>query len=304
MKLTIKLLLTFSLGFILSVLPLNAQTESVQENKTSVTTDSVMVLPEGCSAVLNLNYKIVGEWKGFLDLYLPADTSNHVPLVLIIHGGGWNHGSKEEYKRNSLPFLKLGMAVANIEYRLLAVAKAPAAIEDVRCALFWLIENSDKYKYDVNNIITFGSSAGGHLALMAGILPQNSQFDKDCIKGKKYKVTAIINKYGITDVTEYLPRTHWLDNAPNKFEFAKELSPMTYLRNDIPPIITVHGDEDPTVNYNQGVRLHQALDSLKVKNVFYTVKGGKHGKFEKDENKKFSELTKEFLIELGIISKK
>ncbi len=293
MKTLISLLL---LGILFSISPLNAQTENPS--------DSVMVLPEGCTVQSNLVYKTVGEWKGNLDLYLPADTSKPVPLVLLFHGGGWNHGKKEDVQKNALSFLKFGWAVANIEYRLLDVAAAPAALEDARCALLWLVDNSTKYKFDVNKIVTTGSSAGGHLALMTGLLPENNPFDKDCIKGKKYKIVAIINKYGVTDVTEYLSKTHWLDKIPNKIEIAKTLSPLSYLNSDIPPIITIHGDEDPTVPYTQAVRLHHSLDSLKVKNVIYTVRGGKHGKFEKDENKRFSELTKQFLIDIGLLKKK
>jgi acetyl esterase/lipase len=292
MKITRILFLSLIAVLVFSNLPLFGQ--------TITETDSIMILPPGCTVQENLVYKTVGDWKGLLDLYLPADQSSTVPLVLMFHGGGWNHGKKEDVQKGALTFLKYGWAVANIEYRLLAVAPAPAALEDARCALLWLVDNSEKYKFDVDHIITTGSSAGGHLALMTGLLPDVNQFDKDCIKEKHFKIIVIINKYGVTDVTAWLGRTLWLDNVPNRAELAKAVSPLTYIRPNIPPIITVHGDADPTVPYEQAVRLHQMLDSLNVKNVFYTVHGGKHGKFEKEENRKFGEMTKQFLIELGL----
>jgi acetyl esterase/lipase len=263
-----------------------------------------MVLPVGCSVQENVLYTTVGGWNGYLDLYLPRDRSKPVPIVLLFHGGGWNHGAKEDVQRGVLPFLKLGWAVANVEYRLLQVAPAPAAVEDARCALLWLVAHAETLGLDPERIITTGSSAGAHLALMAGLLPPGSQFDKNCAAGTRYRVAVIINKYGITDVVDALKRTHWLDGVPNKTELAKNLSPLTYVRKDIPPIISIHGDEDPVVPYEQAVRLHKLLDSVGCINRLYTVHGGGHGKFDYESNRAFAEVTKQFLMDIGLIDKK
>jgi acetyl esterase/lipase len=265
---------------------------------------SALQLPDGCIATQNLVYKTVGDWSGLLDLYLPKDCSRPVPLVIMFHGGGWNHGRKEDVQRGALTYLKYGWAVANVEYRLLDVAPAPAAVEDARCALLWLVTNAGKYSLDPQRIVTTGSSAGGHLALMVGLLPPGNQFDRDCEAQKEYKVVAIINNYGVTDVVEALRKTHWLDGAADKRALAEAVSPLTYIKKGIPPIISVHGDADPTVPYTQAVRLHQKLDSVGVKNVFYTVRGGKHGKFPKEESAVFKGKVKQFLEEIGLPTKK
>src|SRR5450759_4940617 len=216
---------------------------SVVFGQSDSTGPSTMLLPVGCSVQKNVDYTTVGGWNGYLDLYLPSDRSKPVPIVLLFHGGGWNHGAKEDVQRGVLPFLKLGWAVANVEYRLLNVAPAPAAVEDARCALLWLVAHAEALGLDPEKIITTGSSAGAHLALMAGLLPPQSRFDRNCDAAKYYRVAVIINKYGITDVVEALKRTHWLDGVPNKIELAKDLSPLTYVRKDIPPTISIHGDD-------------------------------------------------------------
>jgi len=272
---------------------MNAQTESQ--------TSSSLDLPEGCTVQLNVVYKTVGEWKGLLNLYLPPKRSTPVPLVLMFHGGGWNHGKKEDIQRGALPFLKYGWAVANVGYRLLETAPAPAAVEDARCALLWLVDHAKAFNIDSKRIITTGSSSGGHLALIIGLLPSENPFDKDCVHGGSYTIAVIINNYGVTDVVQALQKTHWFDGVPNKVELAGALSPLNYVRGNSPPIISIHGDEDPIVPYQQAVRLHKALDSLKVKNVLYTVRDGTHGKFNNDEKHQYAEVLKNFLTEVGLL---
>jgi len=99
--------------------------------------DSVAVkpitLPSGFTSKIDLVYTRVNGWDGKMDLYLPPVSAAPTPLIINIHGGGWNHGDKEGQSGFGIYF-KEGYAVANIEYRLVAVAPAPAAIEDTRCA--------------------------------------------------------------------------------------------------------------------------------------------------------------------------
>ena len=98
------------------------------------------------------------------------------------------------------------------------------------------------------------------------------------------KVAAVVNWYGITDVTELLDgpnmRTYavtWLGNLTNREEIAKRVSPVTYVRAGVPAVLTIHGDADPTVPYQQGVRLHKMLAGVGVANELMTIPGGKHG---------------------------
>jgi dipeptidyl aminopeptidase/acylaminoacyl peptidase len=121
------------------------------------------------------------------------------------------------------------------------------------------------------------------------------------------KVAAIVDWYGITDVNDLLDgdnrrnyAVQWLGSAPNRGEIAKRLSPLEYVRAGLPPVLMIHGDADPTVPYQQSVRLKAALDKVGVQNEFFTVPGGKHGGFTAEENVKVYGAIKEFLKKQGL----
>ena len=263
-------------------------------------------LPTGFTAQLNLVYAKAGDWDGKMDVYLPK-SDKPTPVVLNIHGGGWNHGTKESQTGFS-NFFKAGFAVVNVEYRLTPKATAPAAVEDVRCALLYVIKNAKALNVDVNKIVVMGSSSGGHLALMAGMLGNNHRFDGNC-PGVNVKVAAIVDKYGITDVWDWgygknitsKSATNWLGKYAKDQNFAASVSPITYVSKDTPPIFIVHGDADPTVPYQQSVDLHQKLDAAGVPNQFMTVPGGLHGKFDKEKNAEVNKAIMAFLKKVGVI---
>ena len=245
--------------------------------------------PKNYSAQLNVVYKTVGDWHGRMDIYYPTNTDKPVPVLINIHGGGWRHGVKES-QRGFNQFFKMGYAVANVEYRLTQVAPAPAAVEDCRCALIYLADNSGQLNIDPDKIVVMGGSAGGHLALMTGFLPAGSKFDAGCMPENKFKIDAIIDKYGISDIGDLLQgldkKAYAVAWIPDKSDTAliKSVSPIYYVNPNVPPVLIIHGDADPTVPYHQAVSLHKALDNAGVPNKFITVPGGKHGHFNKEEN--------------------
>nr|WP_121271613.1 alpha/beta hydrolase [Pedobacter schmidteae] len=263
--------------------------------------------PAGFTEQLNVVYTKVNDWEGKLDLYLPPAKNGATPLVINIHGGGWNKGNKESQTGFS-GFFKRGYAVANIAYRLTGIATAPAAVEDTRCALIYLITNAGKLNIDVNKIVIMGGSAGGHLALMGGLLGNNHIFDTNCKSTANIKVAAIIDKYGITDVWDwgYGPiktsksATAWLGAKAKDKDFAMSVSPLYQVNKNSPPVFIVHGDADPIVPYQQSVALKAKLDELGVKNEFVTVKGGQHGKFTPEDNSMVNAKIMDFLKALGL----
>lgn len=265
-------------------------------------------LPEGFSSRLNVVYTSGKNWQQKMDIYLPPAGASPSPVVMNIHGGGWNHGSKES-QTGFNTFFKNGFAVANIEYRMTPEATAPAAVEDARCALVYLIANAHRLNIDVNRIVVMGGSAGGHLALMAGLLGNNNLFDSNCKSEKEIKVAAIINKYGIADVWDwgYGPvitsksATNWLGKYAKDEKFAKSVSPIHWVNKNSPPVFIVHGNADEVVPYQQSVDLHKKLDEVGVKNVFITVEGGGHGKFEKEKNSELNKQIIDFLKNIGVI---
>jgi acetyl esterase/lipase len=263
--------------------------------------------PAGYTAQIDVVYTQCPGWQQKMDLYLAPKEKGPVPIVINIHGGGWNHGTKES-QTGFNSFFKAGFAVANIEYRLTPQATAPAAVEDARCALIYIIKNAAALNVDVNKIVIMGGSAGGHLALMAGLMANDHRFDGNCAGVENIHVAAIIDKYGITDVNDWAygtritskSATRWLGDRSKDEAFIKSVSPMSYVNKNNPPVFIVHGDADPTVPYQQSVDLHKKLSAAGVKTVFMTVPDGKHGQFPADKNSAVNKAIINFLRELQI----
>jgi acetyl esterase/lipase len=228
-----------------------------------------------------------------LDIWYPRDNPNPTPTVIFIHGGGWIFGSKEGAIYQLLPYLEKGWRAVNVEYRMAGNSLAPGSVEDTRCALRWVFRNAKQYNFDTTKIVLTGQSAGGHLSLITGMLPDGTPLDNRCYADAKYgdvpmKVAAIVNWYGIADVNDLIAGPNlknyaamWMGSMPNAAEVAKSVSPLTYVRSGLPPIITIHGDKDDVVPYAHATRLKDALDKAKVPNQLVTIPGGGHGMFTK-----------------------
>lgn len=201
------------------------------------------------------------------------------PGVIVIHGGGWVQGTKEMMlDQYCLPFVRHGFVAANIEYRLAGSAPAPAAVNDALAAAQWFRDHAAEYKVDPKRIIVTGASAGGHLALMTGMTPESADL------GPTIKIAGVIDFFGVADVPDQLEGPNardyvplWIPEQPNRLELARRVSPMTYVRKGLPPILALHGDADPVVPYAQSVKLVKAIRSAGGDAQLITVPGGNHG---------------------------
>jgi acetyl esterase/lipase len=244
-----------------------------------------------------------------LDIWYPRDNPNPTTTVVYIHGGGWIFGSKEGAVYQLLPYLERGWRVVNVEYRMAGNSLAPGSVEDTRCALRWIYRNAAQWKFDTSKIILTGHSAGGHLSLITGMLPDGTALDNRCYANEKYgdvpmKVAAIINWYGISDVNDLIKGPNvrnyaamWMGSLPNAEEVAKSVSPLTYVRPGLPPIISIHGDKDSVVPYSHSVRLHEALKKTNNVEQLVTIEGGDHGMFTKEQYTKGYDAIWKFLSE-------
>ena len=257
----------------------------------------------------NITYGTASGMDLKLDVYRPARATGPLPTVLFFHGGGYRLGSKKENSVLSiLPYVQMGWNAINVEYRPSNVALAPAAIEDARCAVRWAMQNAKEYNVDVSKIVVTGQSAGSHLALMAGLAPGSAGFDRNCPDAAPLKVAAVVNWYGITDFTPLVDdpsrayAVTWIGNQPSYQQVAMQVSPMTYAsRAGLPPVITIHGDADPTVPYDQAVKLTDALRKAGGQVEFVTIPGGRHGNFDRDQVLRAFSAIEAFLAKNGIV---
>jgi acetyl esterase/lipase len=255
----------------------------------------------------NFVYNVANNFENKLDLYSRRDVQDPQPTLIYIHGGGWTGRSKEAGFNKVLPYLEMGWNVVNVEYRLAKVSHAPAAVEDCLCALRWVAANAKNLHIDTSKIVVTGDSAGGHLALTTGMIPESAGLDRQCPGVPLPKVAAIVDWYGITDVNDLLEGANlrnyaveWLSSAPDRAAIAKRLSPLEYVRPGLPPTFMIHGDADPTVPYQHSLRLKASLDQAGVPNRLFTVPGGHHGGFTAEENVKVYGAIKEFLKAQGL----
>ena len=256
-----------------------------------------------------------------LDVYTPYPASGRKPTVVAFHGGGWVEGTKDGSALALLPYLERGFAAVNVGYRLGNVALAPAAVEDARCAVRWVVENAARFGFDTDRLVLTGWSAGGHLALTSGLLDVAAGFDATCpTSGEarwasgaqdEVKVAAIVNVFGITDVADLLAgpnakhyAVEWLGSRSDRRELALRLSPLRHVRPGAPPVLSIHGDKDPYVPYSHAVRLHAILDEAKVPNRLLTIEGGGHGDFSRAEDVRIYEAIFAFLGERGLLPRR
>jgi acetyl esterase/lipase len=265
----------------------------------------------------NLTYLTASGFEAKLDIYRRRDLQTPQSTLVFFHGGGWIGGTKEASFMSIMPWLEMGWNVVNVEYRMARVAEAPAAVEDALCALRYVVNNAKNNNIDTNRIVVSGESAGGHLALAVGMIPSTVGLTAICAGGgftgndtNVPKVAAIINWYGITDVNDMLAgpnarayAVQWVGSGKNRDEVAKTVSPLTYVRAGLPPILSIQGDADPIVPYSQNTRLHEALTKAGAPNELLTIRGGGHGNFTPDQRTEAYTKIREFLAKNGLTAK-
>lgn len=135
--------------------------------------------PEGLVKILDIPYIDDGEKGHLLDIYYPEGTTEKLPVIIDIHGGGWMYGYKEINKNFCLKLSEKGFLVASINYRLAGDVLFDDQIRDIFSALKWLNENLKDYPADMDNIFLAGDSAGGHFSCVTTAVNINKDMQED-----------------------------------------------------------------------------------------------------------------------------
>ena len=252
------------------------------------------ILPVNTVAYGNIAY--AGDTSRFhlLDIYLPANTSKPLPLVVWIHGGAWMLNDKYAdmgYMTHMVKsFIDSGYALASIDYRYSTTAVFPAQVQDCHQALQFLYDHAATYHIDKNNMALIGFSAGGHLASLIG-LSANNNITAFYPAGKKpsFSIKTVLDFYGPSDFNilggapdtsinnERNPVAILLGALPLKRpDLARIASPVTYVDKNDPPFLIVQGEKDESVPYTQSVVLQSWLQLAGVKNELIIVPGAPH----------------------------
>jgi len=248
-------------------------------------------VPPGVQAHRDVAYVEGGHERHKLDLYLSAEGTGPFPLVIWVHGGGWQNGSKDGCPPLRGGYLERGYAVASINYRLSGHAPFPAQIEDCKAAIRWLRAHAADYRLDSGRFGVWGSSAGGHLVALLGTSGEVTEFAVGDHLEVSSHVQAVCDFYGPTDLVAFVqtpgyerhadpgsPESKLIGGAVlDKADEAARANPITYVDQQDPPFLIVHGDQDRTVPINQSELLFAALQSAGVSAQFHVLRGAGHG---------------------------
>ncbi|WP_339734593.1 alpha/beta hydrolase [uncultured Gimesia sp.] len=249
-----------------------------------------LIAADSIQRINDIEYATTDQQRLLLDLYLPQGVKNP-PLLVWIHGGAWRAGSKD-----NMPLIELvqnGFAVASVEYRLSPVAKFPAQIHDIKAAIRFLRGSAKKYGYHADKIGILGSSAGGHLVALMGVTNGNAQLEGTLgdFDQESSRIDAIVDYFGPTNFMTILPQStpHGLsvrvpalqlllgDRPEREPALAKLASPVFHVDDQAPPLLLIHGDQDPQVPINQSHELHGKYKQHKRDVTFEVIHGAAHG---------------------------
>ncbi len=224
-----------------------------------------------------------------LDIYMPAGVQAP-PLLVWVHGGAWRRGSKA---RPPMIFVENGIAMASLDFRQSTEAQFPAMVHDIKAAIRFLRANASDYGYRTDRIAISGSSSGDHLAALVGVTNGHPTLEGSVgdHAGQSSDVQAIISYFGASNLTTILnqstpfglgvrePALELLLGAlPDSAEELAELaSPVFHVDRNDPPLLLLHGDQDPQMPINQAHELEGAYEQLRLSVSLDVIHGAAHG---------------------------
>lgn len=226
-----------------------------------------------------------------LDLHVP-DGPGPFPAAILVHGGGFDEGSKSTNVRPLFePLAKAGFAWFSIDYRLAPQFRFPQAIEDVNTAIRWVKANAGTYHVDVTKLALIGESAGGLLVNYAGTH-----------ETPETKVAAVVDFYGPVDYGKLALERR---DHPERFAMEKikrhaengggihffgaeqlddkglaqlhKVAPIAAVHKGMPPFLCIHGTKDEQVSYDQSPAMCDAMHKVGASCELITIEGGMHG---------------------------
>lgn len=244
-----------------------------------------VALPESVELLKDVAYGKGGDRALKLHILRPKTAPKEaMPVLVWIHGGGWQAGSKDSGLGRLARYAERGYFCATIEYRFSKEAVFPAQIEDSKCAIRFLRAKAKEYHLDPDRIGVWGSSAGGHLVALLGTSASVQELEgKGGWQEQSSRVQAVCDFCGPADFLKWADSAHpavvglFGGKVKDKAALAAQASPVTHVSKEAPPFLIVHGDEDKVVPLDQSEALQAALKKAGIDVTLHVVKGGGHG---------------------------
>jgi acetyl esterase/lipase len=226
-----------------------------------------------------------------LDVWRPRELpAQPAPVMIFVPGGAWVHGGRilQGYALMS-KMAELGWVCLSVEYRVAPNHPWPQHITDVKTAIAWARANVDKFGGDRNFVAIAGTSAGGHLAALAGLTPNDPEFDADLPEGSDTSVDAVVGIYGRYDwedrstverarFVDFLERVVVKRKIAKRPEIFRKASPIARIHDNAPPFLVIHGGGDTVIPVQQARDFVSKLGSVSRATVSYAeLPGAGHG---------------------------
>jgi len=249
-----------------------------------------------------------------LNIGRPKELSGPTPCVVVIHGGGWAQGNKNQHDAQVRELAKRGYVAATVGYRFAPKHVFPAQIEDVKCAIRFLRANAEKYQIDKDRIGAVGFSAGAHLSMLLGTMDKEDGLEGEggCLE-QPSKVNAVVAFFGPTDLTS----SDWPEvtgkillnflGGPRqeKLDLYKKASPITYVNKGDAPMLLIQGTKDGLVPWTQATAMGDALTKAGVYGRVDLILGAHHGWWtDEAETKRTADETFAFFDQFLLKKKK
>jgi acetyl esterase/lipase len=224
-----------------------------------------------------------------LDLYLPDAPG--APLLVWIHGGAW-----ERFDKSSMPLESLverGFAIASLDFSPASKARFPGQVHEIKAGIRFLRAEARRFGYDASRIGILGASSGAHLAALVGTSNNNRELEGTLgdHRDQSSAVHAIVSYFAATNLTTILAQstpfglnirepalTRLLGAPPKEAEsLAKLASPVFQVDRSDPPLLLLHGDQDPQMPINQSHELEGAYEQHGLEVDLIVVHGAAHG---------------------------
>ena len=252
----------------------------------------------------NVTYGQANQVDLKLDLARPGG-EGPFPAIVFIHGGGWHLGNRQMYGRQIREAATKGYVAATISYRLMksdenrkesttATPIFPAQIHDAKAAVRWLRAHAREYHVDPKRIGVTGASAGGHLSLLVGLTDPAAKLEGDSgSPGQSSRVQAVVNVFGPADMFVCYEKSSvawifrlFMGGTPDEVGATyRAASPITYVSQDDPPVLTLHGDQDALVPVEQAIALDVKMQAAGVTHKLTVFQGQGHGFKGEDRQK-------------------
>lgn len=257
----------------------------------------VLALPANAQepqVMTDIPYMQDGHERQVLDLYLPAASAEPAPTLLMVHGGGYIFGDKDEMRGVALHFQERGYATVAPNYRLAPEYTYPAQIEDVFCALAWTLAHAQDYNLDPARLVIVGESAGANAAALLGTVDAPEAYLTDCAYElpEGFRAQGVVAYYMPVELTScecdaaqqmaavYLgiPPSE-IGTAQQQAETWADASPLAWIDAEDPPFFLVHGERDSLVPISESLAFQRAYEAVGGDVSLLTIPLLNHGFF-------------------------